>query len=540
MEYKYIFKLLNLKLDWDLLLNHKIYDLLYNLTFDELILLFKTYKPTDINLHMIISNPNLKEDERIKLLDLFPNELNIRDEEDQTIIFPALHTKKLKLVKYIISKDVDINYYTFFNTFNPLKTAHFINFIPAYELIWKHIKDKFNYTLTNRKLQNIAHYLLSNFNDITNKTTIDILQNCPSSVWNQISVDKITPFELLIEYNFEKYSFLLKNKQININNIKKENITKDTIPNTQKWLAFLKTLPPYIETTNVTLLDNYKYAHYNLFQAYFTDITFYTLYLKEKYKNLYFPNFIDFQINIVNTEDIIKLIWPDSLLQSNPIFPWFICYQSEDDYWIHSNLNNLINAQRLKKKYDFAFCYLSLRSLENNMLHANIIIYDFNNLIISRFDPYGDTTSYDKNLDDILEEELTWNTGFTYYNPSKYMPVAGFQSVSDEVNPLIQKTGDFGGYCLAWCIWFLEHRIINKHISLNELVDKLLKKIANGDNTFMEYIRNYANKINETRVKYLTHAGIDPKTISNTNYSHNTQNAVSNFIINAFTNNKIK
>ena len=80
-------------------------------------------------------------------------------------------------------------------------------------------------------------------------------------------------------------------------------------------------------------------------------------------------------------------------------------------------------------------------------------------------------------MDDVLEEELTWNTGFYYLNVKKYLPVSGFQSMSDELNELKEKPGDFGGYCLAWCLWYLEHRIINNKYTAKKIIPKLLNKI---------------------------------------------------------------
>jgi hypothetical protein len=228
----------------------------------------------------------------------------------------------------------------------------------------------------------------------------------------------------------------------------------------------------------------------------------------------------------------IDLLWADNIFNTDPIFPWFISYQDEDTYWINENLNYLINIQRRKKIYDFSFCYLSLRN--NDILHANIIIYDFNNLTIERFDPFGDTVVYDKLLDDVLEEELTWNTGLKYLKPSDYMPVAGFQTISDELNPLNQKSGDFGGFCLAWCTWFLEHRIKNQKIDQKDLVKKLIKKLSMMDISFMEYIRNYADKLNEHRINSLTNAGLDENKISNTIIDNKTNNLLNKYIINHF------
>jgi hypothetical protein len=328
----------------------------------------------------------------------------------------------------------------------------------------------------------------------------------------------------------------LKNKEVDIEYIK-DKYKDDKNKNVELWINFLETLPKYKETNDIKVEKN-PYSHSNLFQSKFTDMSFYILHLTQKYKNLYFPNIVNYKLTDVTDLDEINLDWPDQLLDSNPIFPWIICYQNEDEYWVHSDLNNLINAQRRNKKYDFGLCYLSIRTNDGG-LHANIIIYDFNNLTVERFDPYGDSVNFDKKIDDILEEELTWNTGLKYLKPSDYMPVAGFQTISDELNPLKQKNGDFGGYCLAWCNWYIEHRILNIHVKQKELVKKLIKKLAADKYTFMENIRNYANKLNDTRTEHLAKAGLSDNIISNLTFSHEEENKIASYIVNLFKSYKI-
>lgn len=537
LEYNYIMKILNYSLDWNILLINQIDNLMNNLNFNKLKLLFKKYKLKNYSLQPIVNNKNLNTDEIIKILNMFLDQINVRDVNDQTLIFDALQNKDLKLIEYLIEKKINIDYYTLFNTYHPLKTAFNINFVNAYELIWNNIKLKFDYTRTDRNLNNIAHFLL--LNNFVNTVALDILINCPSDVWHQFNINKITPLELLIKYNFEKYNFLLKNKKVNLKlNDGNSEILFDKINNSKEinvinWITFLKLLP-ICENTNDIIIKTYDYSYYNLFSATFKDMSFYILHFKNKYTNLYLPQLPNLKLSNLVVSDEINISWPDPMLDSNPIFPWIICYVSKDEYWIHQELNNLINAQRRKKIYDFATCYISINN--NGLLHANIIIYDFNMLTIERFDPYGDTVYFDKEIDDILEEELTWNTGFTYLKPSDYMPIAGFQSISDELNPFKQKIGDFGGYCLAWCSWYLEHRIINKNIKPNILINKLLKKLSYSNNTFLENIRNYANNLNKARTKYLKNIGIDHKIISNLYFPNYIENELTESIITTFTN----
>ena len=531
LECSSILKLIEFDLNWKILFENKLDEIFYNFNYNELIKLFNKYKPTNHYLHMIVTNPNLSEKEIISILDLFPNEINLRSPHGETLIFPALHTNYIKLIKYLMLKNIDIDYYTIMNTYHPLKTAIYIGFMDAYDLLWNHIKPKFNYELTNRNLDNIAHFLL--YRGFTDKTSFEILTNSPSSIWHQLNINKETPLELIIPYNFKQFSNILKDKQVNVDYIKNK-FKNDKNKNTELWIHFLETLSKYKEENNV-IIEKYPYSHSNMFQSKFTDMSFYILHLGEKYKNLYFPNITNYKLVEITDLDDNNLEWPDQLLDdNNPIFPWVICYQSEDEFWIHSDLNNLINAQRRKKKYDFGMCYLSLR-ISDGGLHANIIIYDFNNLTVERFDPYGDSVHFDQKLDEILEEELTWNTGLTYLKPSDYMPVAGFQTISDELNPQKQKNGDFGGYCLAWCNWYLEHRIKNIHVKPNELIKKLIKKLSTENYSFMEIIRNYANKLNDARTEKLLNAGIHKNIISNTMLSRHNENKINNYIINTFT-----
>jgi len=532
---KDIIKLLNLNLDWNLLLENKINVLLFNLNYENLMILFKKIKLENYSLNMIILNNHLKIDQILQILDMYPNNLNLRYYDDTTIIFPAIHKKNITLIKYILNKNIDIDYYTILNTYHPLKTAININFMDAADLIWNKIKKTFNYDSTNLNLENIAHFLLKR--NSTDKLSLEILKNCPSSVWASKDINKITPLELLCKYDF-KYNYLIKNKKVIINFKIKNN----------QWKHFLEDFPLYYDSCNISNYENtrclptniklneYLYSHSNLFQSKFKDMSFYLLYLINKYKKLYYPKINDIQLNNLTNISEMNMEWPDTLLENNYIFPWIICYENENEYWIHPMLNNLINAQINKKKYHFGFCYLSLR-LEDGGLHANILIYDFINLTLERFDPYGNTVNFDKKLDEILEEELTWNTKLKYLNPSDYMPVTGFQTVSDELNPYKQKYGDFGGYCLAWCIWYLEHRIINHKIKSKELVLKLIKKLSENKNTFMEYIRNYANNLNKGRIKYLNKAGIDPKIISNANLTFDIENKLDSYIIDKFNKN---
>jgi len=536
-----IIELLDFKLEWKRLFLQKvsseviIFDLLLSeCKYNDILKVLKTYKPNDIHLNALIVNGNITTDNIINILKEFnPLVYNIRDTEDLNLLFSAITRNDTKLVNFLLDSGIDSNYFTMVNTYSPLMFSYFNNNLKITEIIWDHIKNIFDYTVTTKSNENIAHFLLKN--NYVDSVSLNILYNCNSYVWHQHNINRVTPLHLLVKLNFNNFHKIIINQKINLNIIGPNNKTlKEFIKeiNAEKWLQYLSTKEEYIETNNVQI-ETYEYSHGNLFQSKFKDISMIIITLKNKYVNLYIPNIDDITLKNLNASDSITINWPDSIFEISPIFPWIICYESEDKYWIHKNLNNLINATRRENTHNFSFVYLSL-SVENIGLHANIIIYDFNKMTIERFDPYGDTVYFDKQLDEILEEELTWNTGFKYLKPIDYMPVAGFQTISDELNPLKQKSGDIGGFCLAWCTWYLEHRIKNSKIDQKDLVKKLIKKMSQMDISFMEYIRNYANKLNEERIINLKKAGIDDKIISNTIIDSKTNYILNKFLITHF------
>ena len=154
------------------------------------------------------------------------------------------------------------------------------------------------------------------------------------------------------------------------------------------------------------------------------------------------------------------------------------------------------------------------------MLHANILIYDFKNMTVERFEPYGDSSLVENTIDDILEEELTWNTGLKYLRPKDFLPFAGFQTISDETNLINTKAGDFGGFCLAWCLWYVEHKMINLNIEPKQLIRKTINRFMSMNIRPMEYIRNYANYISIFRLNYLKKIGIPDNITSNEILNH--------------------
>ena len=358
---------------------------------------------------------------------------------------------------------------------------------------------------------------------------MEILKYYSSNIWNQTNIDKISPLEIIIDLDYDTYSNIIDNKisikpEI-INKIKNKNN-----PYHKKWLELFEKQKKYKDEENDIILETYKYSHYTIFQSKFKDVGIFILYLGDKYKELLIPNIQSYMIKNLTFDNAFT--FSDELIIKENIFPWIISYNSNTEYHIHPYLNNIINNEINKNKKRFGIVFLSI--FNPNLLHANVLIYDFKKLTVERFEPYGNTSIIDNEIDDLLEEELTWSTGLTYKRPKDYLPYAGFQTISDENNIMNSKSGDFGGFCLAWCLWYIEIRLKNPDVEPNILIMKIVNKLNKLNYKFIEYIRNYSTKINDKRVSYIKKIGIDEKNISDSYLNNNDNILLTNYLIKKF------
>ena len=551
------------KLDWEEFLmrgakdeNFVLKTVLVNLDFKQLTEFMKLYKISPKNrnqyLFQIINNPNLESKDKIKILDSFSDqEINEKNKIGGGLLLTAIDIDDENLINYLLKRNIDIDYSTFINTDSPLifsLSSDILNNEFKYSKIIINKLSKINPTFcktNNKYLDNLLHtvfYIRINRNNqiisadkmknINYSPDFEILKNSNSENWNQLNIEKLTPFHLIMNLDYDIYSKFLEGSDIKISKSILNDIKKNSELNnpSNKWIKLLDKLDEYIEPENNIKLSNDDYSHNTMFQAKFKDVGIFSIYLSDTYSDLLIPNLNSYQINNITFDDTFP--FSDEIVEREPVFPWIISYYNENEYYVHPYLNNIINSTRRSDKKRFAAVFISL--IYDKMLHANILIYDFKNMTIERFEPYGNTMGIDGEIDEVLEEELTWNTGLRYIKPDDYLPIAGFQTVSDETNSINKKAGDFGGFCLAWCLWYLESRLKNPDVTSKILVDKIINKISKLDLKFSEYIRNYSNKINSKRVEYLELIGIDPKKISDSHLTVDTNLKLTNYLISKF------
>jgi hypothetical protein len=348
-----------------------------------------------------------------------------------------------------------------------------------------------------------------------------------------MNIDKVSILSILLNFNFKKYHKILKGKHIDFTQKNKDDKTIIEESLTEKeWYEYFKKLKN--KSNNIIIcddvqLENYKFSNHNVFNADYFHLMLGFIHLDEKYERLYLPK----NIIMDDAEDSFGTLFSnilDNRIDKCNNFPYIIYWKNETNYFIHPMLKLLIKNASKDKKYDFATVFVSIDGSDNGgYLHANILVYNFIKNTLEYFEPEGNHTT--NLIHTVLKEELCWNNCFKYLEPSDYIPNASFQYLAYENNENDLKPGDFGGYCLAWCFWYLEHRILNSTINSKVLVPNLINKLIKNKFTFVEYIRNYANSFYKNVIKLLKKIGIENKRLTNKSFNNDEYDLIFNYII---------
>ena len=271
------------------------------------------------------------------------------------------------------------------------------------------------------------------------------------------------------------------------------------------------------DSDSINLVNKNTFAYYTTYEATIREVLIYSLYLLDKHKKDLTIPIKDTYIQDLFSLDLKKTT--DIMLQTSDIYhpeilDYIIFWEDKDNYYISPNLFKLINKSIEKNKKKNIFLYLSIGS-PDTMLHANIIYIDISQKTIERFDPYGNIEQdFSLNLDDIFKKEFSRINNFKYIG-SSFMGVTAFQTISRETDIHRKKIGDLGGFCLAWCMWYIELRLKNSDLDPNSLVNKTIKKMIKENIDFIDFIRNYANNLDKYLRNFLKKSGIKKKNIYN-------------------------
>ena len=470
----------------------------------------------------------------------------------------VMKTSNNEIVKYVLNLEINLNHLDANNEtpiYNLLRNKYCNTSI---DLITKLLKLTTNWDMQNMYGQSIIHLLvmrsdIEQFYNILSTRYFDInlknkvgsspIQILETNFQNQKLDPEQTSKKLLAfkELVADNYINILSDTSTTVNiptNIKSDcnNYSyKVDDPNRMKTSCWISTMNNLSKASLTDLdklsknyidliIDDYQFAHYNLYNARDSDIYTYYQILMSKHRTLGIPlNDESFDINKALDISIIKpssqeinnnIEYMQSLftntLKYPMLYPLNIYWINETNYIIPYNITKCVmNIINLGRK--FIICRINIIGY---VLHANILLIDTLNKRLIRFEPQG---GIDKDNFHILDNKIleTFNKdkffkSYTYFKPTDYEPINGLQSISQETNNLYVRKGDMGGFCLAWCMWWVEFYIENIHNelltdkNLKLLIQKVIKRIINNGYLLSEYIRNYANYMHQKLIANLS------------------------------------
>ncbi len=478
---------------------------------------FKLPKNTPILMYAIF---NKKYNIVNKLIEKNPqNCINIHNDVNMFPIHSALTIQSIDIVKKLLeSKDFDmknLEHGSVDNLYLPLNMAlEIINYkgpekdyLKIVELIFNNIK---NYNSIDKFKNTYAHYAANI------KMKYDILQKT-----NTI-LDKIISKTNKNNKNIDNISIqeILNNKLENKDNSKK------CILSTKNKIEFPDT--------------KYK-SNTGLFNSDIIHNMIYFIYILKTHNNVCMPMIKTNTKNEEMSKDIIKKLQFQNIPYDSyymglrellnigyntfyELMPSLIIWKDKELYWFDPNFEECIKNC---VKSDKRFIMIKVSYLHRpDSLHANVIIYDKEDSSYRRFEPYGNSSTYDEMYLDklVMDYILKYkNNKIKYYTPGDFLETGRFQTISNDSSLEVKKTGDPFGYCLAWCLWYTEIKLKNSKLTEQELIEQAAEKIyisyCKSDTPYIDFIRDYSRKLNDEKDKMFKTFGLNKKDYYNISYN---------------------
>lgn len=465
---------------------------------------------------------------------------NFKDINGKTPLMISVKKGLLNLTKILIDNGSDINIHdNVLNNF-PLNLAIESKNKQMIEII---LNNNPNYNFVDKYLNTPLHYCLYSNNEKQWLNNSLIFKFIFHTNLNTKNIKGITCMHLLnVSGQWKNYTELLKIKYINNNIIdyKKRN-TLSLIHNQELpiYLQLFKKKDTILDF-NINMPKIIK-TNYGQFNSDLLHNILYTIIFLKKYKNLMIPyvsnNIVNnLEYNIYKTEIGNLLYSIIDLFKKNffNISPHLIIWHNKNIYYFDNYLKNSLKILLDNKNIRFIMLKLTIL-VQNKSTHANVILYDKNTNELFRFEPYGqiDILDYDY-LNNIIEVKFKKyiDKNLKYYSPKDFLNETHFQLISDESNPDNKKLGDPEGYCLAYCFWFIELKINNESENIINLIKKSFQTIIKNidySNPVLDYIRNYANKLNYLSILLLKEIGIEEKYLYNLSFQEEHINKIINY-----------
>nr|AEX62670.1 putative ankyrin repeat protein [Moumouvirus Monve] len=447
------------------------------------------YSGIDNSMNPLIMSINIGNSKLVKLLIYYGAKINVHDKNFKTSTHHIIYNYKYfstRLIKYFIMNCKNIN--------KPDKYGNTILNLIMQLLDWK----LFINILAKKKLDIHSK----------NKMGISPLDNLSKTEYDLFIKIVLQSYINFLKYDYDWVDNLDKKihdeiKQKNNIDSYKEKLLKKIIQKNSFPIHRQKNIIRYLvpPKTNITNYSSYTYNY----------ICF-LYYLLEKYPTLSIPKL---PINNIKSKSLyddlskkypdknFKSIFKDYINHSPSLINHVIIWKSLEIHYIPDFLIEGINLS--KQSNATKYIIIKLTILNEKFNHANMLIYDIDNKLIERFDPYGNIMhpqSYE--IDTYLKKYFKNNMpGIKYLSPKKSAKNISFQIYSDELNEENYVEKDPNGFCVAWCIWYIETRIHNSKIEPKKLINKMEYLINKHNNKFKDYIRDYSNYLDINKNKIL-------------------------------------
>ena len=223
------------------------------------------------------------------------------------------------------------------------------------------------------------------------------------------------------------------------------------------------------------------------------------------------------------------------------MMPSIILWKNSDLHWFDPDFNKSIEACI---KSDKRFIMIKVSHFPRpESLHANVIIFDKDDNSYRRFEPYGYISTDDEMYLDKLVMDIILKfrkTKIKYFKPGDFLEKGKFQTISNDSSAEVRKTGDPFGYCLAWCLWYIELKLNNPAMKETDLIEQAADKIFNtyceSDTPYIDFIRDYGRKLNDEKDKLFEEFGLSKENFYNVAYNKTDLDKITNGINNIVNN----
>ena len=451
----------------------------------------------------------------------------LKDKDNGLIhpLYTAIRLNQFEFLKLLVEKGVDIN------TVNHSNSA--LNYaldMGALEEIVRYLIDKgidTQRTGNNFELPFQAMYINGEFG----KYSVELKKLLLSFVRDMNHQDTYgrTPAHYVLMYeNWRSFGDILKNKAIDVNIVDKTNTSVMMLLKEDERNDFLQIVGRHRaketpDDVNIAIPET-EFAKFNLSNATLVDLMFYTLLILQKYPEVSIPYYksdieVSFPENIMNNRDMY-------IVKKSSISVAYILRHVDGKVYVHPMLKEAL----LNLETRYGLLYVDI--LTETSAHANCIIIDNVTKNIYHFEPNGRFASNGYNLKALYDYLGKYfrgiNPKYKYNTPYDFLPQISFQQLADEDNIRFTKINDLLGYCLAWCFWFTELFLNNKHDNVKLLVEKAIKKMIGNKYYIKDFIRNYANRMFEKKVKFLLDLGFQENMVYNKMYPESIEMVVVN------------